>query len=146
MKLSTKQRQQVREMFGGKCAYCGCDLPDKGWHADHIKPVDRELKWDRDPKTGYGRMVATGKLGYPENGHIGNIYPACAPCNIDKGPNSLEGWRKWIGERIVDGLRRNSSTFRHAERFGRVKIEPGPLVFWLERFGEMASKDSEVSA
>jgi hypothetical protein len=134
MKLTKAQRKQVFDMFGGKCAYCGCDLPEKGWHADHIKPVDRELKWGQDPKTGYGRMVATGKLGRPENDHIDNIFPACAPCNIDKGPNDLEGWRGWLNERIVDGLRRNSSTFRHAERFGRVVIVREPLVFWFERF------------
>lgn len=130
MKLSKPQRQQVREMFGGKCAYCGCELPEKGWHADHIKPVCRGLAYDSEN----GRMTSNGKLGRPELDHIDNIFPSCAPCNIDKGPNSLEGWRAWLGERIVGGLRRNSSTFRHAERFGRVTITAGPLVFWFERF------------
>lgn len=75
--------------------------------------------------------------------HIDNIYPACAPCNIDKGPNDLERWRAWLGERIVDGLRRNSSTFRHAERFGRVTISAGPLVFWFERFSGQPAPEVE---
>ena len=40
MKLTKAQREQVRLKFGGKCAYCGCDLPER-WHADHIEPIGR---------------------------------------------------------------------------------------------------------
>lgn len=36
MALTKKQRAILREKFGGKCAYCGCELPEKGWHADHV--------------------------------------------------------------------------------------------------------------
>lgn len=28
--------------FGGRCAYCGCELPEKGWHADHVEAVLRK--------------------------------------------------------------------------------------------------------
>jgi len=42
MALTKNQRAELREMFGGRCAYCGCELPEKGWHADHIEPVRRE--------------------------------------------------------------------------------------------------------
>ena len=42
MALSKKQRAALREKWGGKCAYCGCDLGNN-WHADHIEAVDR--KW-----------------------------------------------------------------------------------------------------
>lgn len=28
--------------FGGRCAYCGCELPEKGWHADHVQAVLRK--------------------------------------------------------------------------------------------------------
>jgi hypothetical protein len=41
MKLSPAQREEVRMMFGGFCAYCGCALPQKGWHADHVESVKR---------------------------------------------------------------------------------------------------------
>ena len=44
MKLSKADRETVRMKFGGKCAYCGCDLPER-WHADHFEPVVRELKF-----------------------------------------------------------------------------------------------------
>jgi len=120
-------------MFGGRCAYCGCLLAQRGWHADHVKPVNRELKFGRDS---HDRtiMVATGKFYSPENDCDDNLYPSCASCNIDKGASGLEEWRDYLHYRIVDRLRENSSTFRHAERFGVVSINPAPLVFWFEKY------------
>ncbi|HCS2340565.1 TPA: HNH endonuclease, partial [Shigella sonnei] len=40
MALTKKQRAELRMKFGGRCAYCGCELGEK-WHADHVKPVIR---------------------------------------------------------------------------------------------------------
>src|SRR5208337_782788 len=127
------QREELRMMFGGKCAYCGCVLPEKGWHADHVEPVNRELGFATG-KDGRTILVATGRFYRPQNDRLDNLFPSCAPCNIDKGGSRLEDWRRHLNERIVEGLRRNSSTFRHAERFGRVIIVPGPLVFWFEKY------------
>lgn len=56
MRLKTKQRQALFEKYGGRCAYCGCDLPVKGWHADH--PVYRQSDFDHQKK----RFVRTGKM------------------------------------------------------------------------------------
>ncbi len=133
MTLSKRKREELRMMFGGRCAYCGCKLPERGWHADHIQAVNRELKFARD-KRDRTIMVATGRLYRPENDHYDNLFPACAPCNIDKGSSSLENWRTYLHYRIVERLRANSSTFRHAERFGVVAINPAPLVFWYEKY------------
>lgn len=36
MALTKKQREKLRMKFGGRCAYCGCELPEKGWHAGHV--------------------------------------------------------------------------------------------------------------
>ncbi len=134
MKLSQKGRTSLRMKFGGKCGYCGRELPEKGWHADHIAPVARELKFARD-KNDRTIMVATGRLYRPENDHEGNLMPACAPCNIDKSGSELEAWRDRLN-RLSDNLRRNSSAFRHAERFGRVVIVVEPVKFWFERAGD----------
>ena len=131
---SKKRREEIRMMFGGRCAYCGCELTGK-WHLDHVEPVNRKLKYGTDKK-GTFRAIATGELWSPENDRPDNLFPSCAPCNIDKGANTLEGWRAYLNERILEGLRRNSSTFRHAERFGRISITPGPLVFWFETYRE----------
>jgi hypothetical protein len=134
-------------MFDGHCAYCGIVLPEKGWHADHIEPILREWwKAKRSPTTHewdgekFVTVVQDRKItpSYPERDHIGNFFPSCRPCNIDKGALPLEDWRSWLNSRIIDGLRRNSSTFRHAERFGRVTIATEPLVFYFETLARAA--------
>ncbi|EPK4453012.1 HNH endonuclease, partial [Acinetobacter baumannii] len=42
MKLTKQQRAELKQKFGGHCAYCGELLGDK-WHADHIEAVKRDL-------------------------------------------------------------------------------------------------------
>lgn len=126
MALSKKQRAALREKWGGKCAYCGCELGDK-WHADHIEPVDREIKWI----SGVG-PVQTGKLKKPERDTVENMNPACPPCNIDKHSASLEDWRKMM-QRTNEVLMRDYPTFRRAVRYGLVKLSADPIVFYFER-------------
>lgn len=132
MNISKQTRERIRQMYGGKCSYCGCVL-DKKWHIDHIEPVNRELKFAKD-KNDRTIMVSTGILYNPENDVLENLTPACVPCNIDKSNSSLENWRTYLHLRIVEMLRRNSSTFRHGERFGVVSINPDPIVFWFEKY------------
>lgn len=141
MTLTKKQRASVFAMFDGKCAYCGCDLPAKGWHADHIQPIDREWwKAHLPPTKGVWNgkevvMVAQDRRvtpGHPERDCIENIFPACAPCNLDKGPQSVEGWRSSL-EQKVRVLRDNYSAFRHAERFGLVVQIESKVIFYFER-------------
>ena len=109
-------REKLRNMFGGKCAYCGCDLPEK-FHADHIKPVQRRV---------YGKGIEN-----PGNHNIENIYPACQPCNRYKASMPLEGWRECI-ENLPNVLERDSGAFRHADRFGLVKIDRKQVRFYFE--------------
>jgi 5-methylcytosine-specific restriction endonuclease McrA len=143
MSLNKAQREEMRMMFGGRCAYCGCELNGK-WHVDHVKPINRDWygaykrkRWIEDGRAGEAPVIR--EPFSKENDCADNLFPSCAPCNIDKGSNTLEGWRAYLHHRIVDRLRYNSSTFRHAERFGVVAINPAPLVFWFEQYATSAS-------
>lgn len=78
MALTKKQRAELRMKFGGRCAYCGCELGEK-WHADHVKPV---IRFD-------------GNMLHQERDDISNMVPACHPCNLHKH------CRKIIGELSV---------------------------------------------
>jgi hypothetical protein len=60
--MDKKTRQIIFDKYNGKCAYCGCELV-KGWHADHIEPIVRDSKWNRDK----GRFEKTGTCRKPEN-------------------------------------------------------------------------------
>jgi len=60
---SKKLRAALWRMTDGKCAICGCDLPDS-WHADHI------VAWVKCRKT-----------------NVHEMQPACRSCNLKKGAN-----------------------------------------------------------
>jgi 5-methylcytosine-specific restriction endonuclease McrA len=160
-KLSkAQQREALRMKFGGKCAYCGCDLTEKGWHADHVEPVWREwwktkewkernaiiYEYDHAAKITIPRPAKAeeliAKFERPQNDTIDNLFPSCRACNIDKHATPLELWRKQMQDR-VGVCRRNYSAFRHAERFGLVQEIKIPVVFWFEKFdGRAALKDT----
>lgn len=35
--MKKADREKIFYKYGGRCAYCGCELT-KGWHVDHIEP------------------------------------------------------------------------------------------------------------
>jgi hypothetical protein len=136
MGVSKAVRERVKAMFGGRCAYCGCDLGDR-WHADHVEPVIRQL----DYVQGKG-FVTTGKLHRPENDRHDNLFPACVPCNIDKHANTLEGWRTKL-EQTCDVLTRNNATYRHGVRFGLVQEARRRIVFFFEQAADQGERGGE---
>jgi hypothetical protein len=134
MTLSKAEREALRMTFGGKCAYCGCELPLKGWHADHVEPVYRKTKRVETPDGPFSfKLVATSEVWHPERDSFENLFPCCSPCNIHKGAYSLETWRREL-EGITGILQRGYPTYRHAVRFGQVVERPGPIVFWFEKW------------
>lgn len=142
MKLSKKQRQELRMKFGGYCAYCGQLLPEKGWHADHVQAVYRVLEQDMEAaKKGLWKLKATGEHHREYNDTLENLYPSCAPCNLFKTTYTLEGFRKQIGEQ-VSRARSYSVNFRTAERFGLVQVVERPVVFWFEIYPLIVQNNS----
>jgi hypothetical protein len=133
MTLSKKQREELRMMFGGRCAYCGVEL-ERGWCADHVEPIYRVTKRVSTPNGFYSsKLVQTGECYHPERNTKDNLFPCCRSCNIHKGPLSLETWRKEL-EDVIGILQRGYPTYRHAVRFGQVLESPGPIVFWFEKW------------
>jgi hypothetical protein len=127
---SKLQRNTLRAMFDGRCAYCGNAL-DK-MHADHVQPC---IRVTRDC---WGKPLAEPYMVKPERNTVANMMPACAACNLHKGGYSLEGWRD-ILERSAAILRRDTSTFRAGERFGVITVNEGPVVFYFERLRDSGS-------
>lgn len=115
-----KERDIIFNKFGGKCAYCGCDLL-KGWHVDHLKPVVRYRN----------------SYKHPERDAIENKMPACASCNINKRDLSLEEFRSLI-KNFITSLNRDSVQYKIAKRYGLIYETSMPVVFYFERM----TKDS----
>lgn len=133
MPLTKKQRAELRMKFGGKCAYCGCELDEKGWHADHVEPVYRGRDFDRFV-TDSGELEFVSRVAEREaRDVVENMNPACKPCNLFKGGNTLEGFRKQVSMQAERG-RKSSVNFRTAERFGLIEIVDKPVVFWFEQY------------
>lgn len=118
MKLTELQRKELKQKFGGHCAYCGSVLGEK-WHADHLEAVVRDL--------------VTGKPEKPENDVIENLMPACSDCNWNKRSMSLESWRDLLAHYRDVQVPRDCSQIRHLMRFGLVEFIQKPVVFYFEQ-------------
>lgn len=111
-RLTASERQQIYEKFGGRCAYCGCEITIKDMQADHVVPLH---------------------LGGADD--ISNLYPACRACNHYKSTYTLERFREII-QRAPVVLMKGSATYRNIVRFGLIQHPEKPTVqFYFERRG-----------
>lgn len=134
MRLTKAERQQVHDKFGGLCAYCGGELPER-WHVDHLEPVRRDLNISA------GRLVSSQTdCQHPDRHRPENLMPACPPCNISKGPMDLEVWRAWL-KKHVDSLNLYQKTYRMAKAYGLVQETGADVVFYFERLAAVAGDD-----
>jgi len=118
MRINKKEREEIRAMFGGKCAYCGEELGDK-FHIDHIKPIFRG--WDEKPDRA-GEDVKD------------NLVPACIRCNLRKGTASVQKFREEI-KRQIETLNKRNFNYKLAKDFRLVKETENEVVFWFEKYG-----------
>lgn len=120
MRLTKKERAELRTKFDGRCAYCGVDLGER-WHADHFDAVRRGTshRWE-------------GSCEKPQNHHIDNMMPSCAPCNLSKAHMPLEAWREWLAGH-VKSLNLYHPIYRIAKAYGLVAETQAPVVFYFER-------------
>lgn len=130
--MTKKERETIFHKFGGCCAYCGC-LLQKGWHADHIKPIRRKFKYDK----GKQKVVHTGECRYPKRECADNYFPACASCNINKHSMSIEEFRKLVSG-FITSLNRDSVQYRIAKRYGLLQETEKPVTFYFEQYNSEA--------
>jgi 5-methylcytosine-specific restriction endonuclease McrA len=148
--LNKRQRQEVWDKSKGHCWYCGCLLGEKGWHADHVKPVLRftpspsaksnPWQYTEEERAEIKKIVGGQKMSEPQNDNIKNIVPACAPCNLFKATMSIEGFRSEIEKQVCRGIK-SSVNFRTALRFGMIEETREPVIFWFEH--QAKGKDND---
>jgi len=151
--MKKADREKVFNKYGGKCAYCGCQLV-KGWHVDHLEPVIRLTKsigntyqhkvtgaiaTPRDAQSDtfleefewVERKVVPNGFEKPERDCMENYMPACASCNINKHSADLESFRRLITG-FMKHLNEVSTQYKIAKRYGLVVEETKPVVFYFE--------------
>jgi 5-methylcytosine-specific restriction endonuclease McrA len=109
------KREIIKQKYGGKCAYCGCELP-KIWQIDHVLPLERN--------------PVTGVQKYPERNNIENCNPSCSSCNNYKHSMSLQEFREQIGQ-FTTRLG-NDSKYKIAKRFGLIQETGIDVKFYFE--------------
>lgn len=122
-------RQKIFDKYGGRCAYCGCELV-KGWHVDEIQPIRRNWEYMPDANGYNTRKVYTDCL-HPERLHIDNQNPACASCNINKHSEFLEQFRLNIAS-YMKHLNEISTQYKIAKRYGLIQETNKPVQFYFE--------------
>lgn len=110
-KFSHEERLQIYNKFGGRCAYCGCDLDYEEMTIDHILPIYR------------------GGTNYPAN-----LNPCCKSCNRYKSSNTIEEFRKKVGY-ILNRLN-NNSTYKIAKRYKLIDEDEHEIKFYYEELRE----------
>ena len=126
---SKKDREIIFNKYGGKCAYCGEPL-QKGWHVDELLPVKRNHKYDKNKQ----KFVWDGTYEHPERLNINNQMPSCPSCNINKHSGSIEEFRSLIAG-FMKHLNEINTQYKIAKRYGLVKEDIKPIVFYFERVG-----------
>lgn len=106
--IPKKLREEIRMKFGGRCAYCGCDVSVK-MQVDHVVPL--ELGGTNDPK---------------------NLFPSCPPCNNFKLTMTVEVFRSEL-QAQVERAQKYSVNYRMAKKHGLVVETCRKVVFHFEK-------------
>lgn len=120
-RLSQAERKDVYDKYNGHCAYCGCDIPFKGFNVDHLHCL-RNYEY-------------TEEFTGIDVHSIDNLMPACGSCNRYKATMDLETFRKMLSG-IPKRLARDVSTYNIAVRFGMIEEHNEPIKFYFERMEE----------
>lgn len=125
-----EKRQKIFDKYGGRCAYCGCEITMQNFNADHLKPLLR------------GRGLDTAAaIKWRGTDDIENMMPSCRSCNNRKNALNIEQFRQEISLQI-ERLKRDSNQFNLALRYGLIEITDSPVEFYFERVE--SQKNSET--
>ncbi len=154
--MKKSDREKIRLKFNNRCAYCGTELL-KGWHIDEMEPCIRLYEFEKahwrhkvtkepKPKDGSVRLMDEEAMKdyeyidsrqvfkgyqYPERLNLDNQMPSCASCNINKHSGSIEDFRELI-QGFMKHLNEINTQYKIAKRYGLVKEEIKPVVFYFE--------------
>lgn len=114
------ERRNIHQKYKGRCAYCGENVPYEKMQVDHLKPIYR------------GNKSVHPKIRGDDT--IDNKMPSCAVCNRWKATMTIDQFRSEI-ESQINRLRRDSASFRMAEKYNLVEVQESSEVrFWFEHW------------
>lgn len=128
MKLNKKQREILSKKYSGKCAYCGCDLPER-WHADPIIDPIRNSKWNFELE----KWEPVGIYKNLDLNSMDNLNPSCKGCDVHKGNKTLEEFRNSLYD-LLRLVVEDYGYYKILNRFGMLQETKQKVIFYFERF------------
>jgi 5-methylcytosine-specific restriction endonuclease McrA len=135
MRISKKDRELIKNKYGGLCAYSGTVLEDD-WQVDHIKPIIRNTY---------------NKGALFENHHnIDNMIPCQKIINHYKRTLDLETFRNWYmnelhlrlaklpkNPKVNKSIKRKEYLLKVASYFGITENNPFNKIFYFEKINNI---------
>ena len=119
-RISKQQREAVFNKYGGRCAYCGCELTLRTMQVDHIKAV-------------YASSLENNGVEAQED-NLENLNPSCRQCNFYKGTLDIEQFRKKIMTTLYETCQ-NTFQAKLAKKLGMLTVKQFDK-FYFERINE----------
>ena len=118
-KISKQQREAVFNKYGGRCAYCGCELTLRTMQVDHIKAVYTSSLENNNVET--------------QDDSFDNLNPSCRQCNFYKGTLNIEQFRNKIKTTLYETCQ---STFQAtlAKKLGMMKVTQFDKFYFEKNF------------
>lgn len=127
--MTKKDRATVFNKYGGRCAYCGCEL-GKNFHVDHIAAHWHNYTDEQAQRHKINKGADT----------IENMNPACPRCNRWKATFTIEGFRREISLQI-ERLNSYSANYRMAKDYGLLIENTKPVKFYFETLTPLPAKN-----
>ena len=123
-RISKQQREAVFNKYGGRCAYCGCELTLRTMQVDHIKAVYTSSLENNNVET--------------QDDSFDNLNPSCRQCNFYKGTLNIEQFRNKIKTILYRTLQ---STFKAklSKKLGMMKVTQFDKFYFEKNFNHDTS-------
>lgn len=119
-RIPKQQREAVFNKYGGRCAYCGCELTPRTMQVDHIKAVYTSSLENDGVET--------------QDDNLENLNPSCRQCNFYKGTLDIEQFRKKIMTTLYETCQ-NTFQAKLAKKLGMLTVKQFDK-FYFERINE----------
>jgi 5-methylcytosine-specific restriction endonuclease McrA len=129
MAIKKSVRELVWVKYDKHCSYCGEEIEYNQMQVDHLIPQRNFLV---HIKNEWKVPNWLKHLTESDVDHFDNLMPSCRVCNKWKDTHDIEQFRIEIQEQL-NRLKSNSSNYRMALKYGMIKENNEPIVFYFEK-------------
>lgn len=138
--MTKKQRLEVYNKYGGRCAYCGQTITYIEMQVDHKVPVAvYGYNWQGKRHSKKDFIAIFGQEKYDAIHGIDNLMPACVYCNHHKRQWTLEMYRDIVSKITVKVSK--DYLVKRGIRYGIIETKEWDKKFYFEKVEENKQKE-----